>query len=507
MRSPRERDVAVVPVSPGGYPAAPFDPSEAYPELGVAPQPDCPNGVFAAVRELFRHMRLDVEHYSTPAWNPLGEIVRPGDTVLIKPNLVREFRETHAGHEDCLVTHASVLRAVAEYARKALNGRGRLIIADAPHNDADFSGVCRVSGLDALERHFAASSGLAIEVRDLRREAARKIDGVIVEHQALRGDPEGYVLVDLGSTSFFAEVPQRCAQLYGSEYDTSEIVRHHRDGRHAYLIAGTALKADVVISVPKLKTHKKVGITCNLKNLVGINGNKNLLPHYCRGPVSQGGDAHPRDSWRTQLEHHALAQFRRWFPRLGGARRHLAGPLKALGKAVFGDTNGQTVRSGNWHGNDTCWRMVLDLNRILIYADAAGKIHDRPQRRFLSVTDAVVAGEGDGPLNPTPRALNLLLGGFNPAAVDCVCAQVAGFDPARMQMIARAFGQDSHSIACFSAGEITIRSNVAAWCGPVDALPAINPPLRPHFGWAGAVERRKTARPTSGATGAMGAIA
>ncbi len=36
------------------------------------------------------------------------------------------------------------------------------------------------------------------------------------------------------------------------------------------------LVADVFINLPKLKTHKKCGLTVNLKSLVGINANKNL---------------------------------------------------------------------------------------------------------------------------------------------------------------------------------------------------------------------------------------
>ena len=41
-------------------------------------------------------------------------------------------------------------------------------------------------------------------------------------------------------------------------------------------------------------------------------------------------------------------------------------------------------------------------DRIAHYADATGRMHDTPQRRHLSLVDGIVAGEGDGPLDPDP---------------------------------------------------------------------------------------------------------
>ena len=53
------------------------------------------------------------------------------------------------------------------------------------------------------------------------------------------------------------------------------------------------IDADLVINVPKLKTHKKAGVTGALKNLVGINGNKEFLPHHRKGGAASGGDCYP----------------------------------------------------------------------------------------------------------------------------------------------------------------------------------------------------------------------
>src|SRR5438552_2282393 len=66
---------------------------------------------------------------------------------------------------------------------------------------------------------------------------------------------------------------------YGADYDIEYTNDHHTGERHEYAFSGTALNSGIVINLPKLKTHKKAGVTLSLKNLVGLNTDKNLLPH------------------------------------------------------------------------------------------------------------------------------------------------------------------------------------------------------------------------------------
>jgi hypothetical protein len=159
-----------------------------------------------------------------------------------------------------------------------------------------------------------------------------------------------------------------------------------------------------------------------------------------------------------------------------------------VGKRVFGDTNGGTIRSGNWHGNDTTWRMVIDLNRLLHYADDGGMLRERPQRRFFSVVDGIVAGEGNGPLDPTPRGAGLILAGDNPVAVDLACARLMGFDYQRIPMLREALAEHPLPLTRFGYEEIQTLSNderlrgrLADWRGRLLAF-------RPHFGWQDYVE-------------------
>lgn len=475
-----------------GYPTTPpYSPGEAYPEYPFEPRLVSaePNPAYAGVRQALRLLGLDEAHFGTPQWNPLGEVVQPGQTVVLKPNLVRDFRETRDGDEDCLITHGAIIRAVADYVLIALQGRGRLIVADAPQNDADFAGLRRIARLDELQAHYRDHSPVPLEVYDLRPEAARKINGVIVGHDTLPGDPAGYAKVDLGRRSMFAEVEHLCDRLYGAEYDMGELRRHHSGGVHEYLISRTILTADCVISLPKLKTHKKTGLTVSLKNLVGINGNKNWLPHHREGTPAEGGDQFADDGFMHRLERRMVAGFKRVFPFLGPLRQAIARPVKAMGSRVFGDTNVDAIRSGNWYGNDTTWRMVLDLNRILMYADAEGRLHDQPVRRLLTVADGIVGGEGNGPLDPTPRPAGVVLAGLNPVAIDLVSAHIMGLDRRRLPLLTRALTAHALPLVEFGYEQLTCLSDQPALQGRLEDLGETGLPFRPHFGWRGHVER------------------
>jgi hypothetical protein len=221
-------------------------------------------------------------------------------------------------------------------------------------------------------------------------------DAVSSGHDPLPGDPAGYVKVNLDRYSAFCEISHLCHLLYGSEYDPNEIRSHHDGRTHEYLISRTILGADCVINLPKLKTHKKTGITACMKNLIGINGNKNWLPHHRLGTLAQGGDQFADDGIRHRVERKVMACFRWLFPLLGPMRGIFAGPLQAVGARIFGDTNADTIRSGNWYGNDTAWRMVVDLNRILMYAGRDGLLQDSAARRMFCIVHGIVGGEGNG---------------------------------------------------------------------------------------------------------------
>src|SRR5262245_33688925 len=97
----------------------------------------------------------------------------------------------------------------------------------------------------------------------------------------------------------------------------------------------------------------------------------------------------------------------------------------ALGKLVGTDNN----YDGSWYGNDTVWRMALDLQRVLHYGATDGTLSNHVQRKVLTITDAIIAGQGDGPLSPTPIEFGIMTLGVNAAAVDWIHALLMGLVP------------------------------------------------------------------------------
>lgn len=478
--------------SHGGYPSEPpYSPGALYSEysFGSDALAEKANHAYEGVREALRLLKLDEEHYGQRDWNPLGEIIQLGNTVVLKPNFIRDFRETQPDLEDCVITHGAVIRAALDYVYIALKGKGRIIIADAPQSEADFEVIRRIAGLDEIQKFYCQYANFEVEVYDLRPERAKKVDGVIVGHERLPGDPSGYVKVNLGNHSMFAEVEHLCHLLYGSEYDTSEIRRHHTNGVHEYLISRTIIEADCVINLPKLKTHKKTGITVCMKNLVGINGNKNWLPHHRIGTPSQGGDQFADDGIRHRLERKAMGCFRRLFPLLGSMRGVLSRPLKIIGKSIFGDTNTDTIRSGNWYGNDTTWRMVIDLNRILMYADRNGNLQDRPARNIFNIVDGIIGGEGNGPLDPTPKPAGVIIAGENPVDVDLVCARLMRFDYKKIPLLCEAMVRHSLPVYSSKYDDVICRSSEPQFDKPLAQFNGVSLAFKPHFGWQDHIEK------------------
>jgi Domain of unknown function (DUF362) len=314
------------------------------------------------------------------------------------------------------------------------------------------------------------------------------VHGVPVDRYSRPGDPLGYVKIDLGENSEFADVPERAPRLYGAEYDISETGGHHTAGQHEYLVARSFLEADVVLNVPKWKTHKKSGITVWIKSVIGICGDKNWLPHHTEGTPAEGGDQFADSGAKQKLERRLVALTKRALLRGGPVRLRAGSVLRKAGTYVFGDTNRGTIRSGNWHGNDTIWRTVLDLHKCWIYADKQGVLQDTPQRRFMCIVDGIVSGEGNGPLAPSARQDGIVFAGSDPVAVDTTAAVLMGFDPERLKILMRAPKARGFTLTHTARTEIRCASNVEEWNGPLESLAE---PLdwAPHFGWVDYLER------------------
>ena len=120
----------------------------------------------------------------------------------------------------------------------------------------------------------------------------------------------------------------------------------------------TLLGADLIVSLPKLKTHHWAGVTLSMKNLFGV------VPGIAYG-------------WPKNVLH--------------------------------------------WAG---IHESILDICATV--------------RPHFVIADGIIAMEGDGPLNGTPKALNTILLADDPVTADSALAQLLGFNPWSIQHIREA---------------------------------------------------------------------
>lgn len=371
---------------------------------------------------------------------PFGALIPAGARVLIKPNFVLHHNQGSGGM-DPMITHGSVVRAVVKAALQA--DPSEVLVGDAPIQTCDFPALLKEAQLDSWSNELTKADPRFRGVKDFRRTIAKYVNGVRVAEEDLLPEDE-FVLFDLGADSLLEPITDDKDDFRVTCYDPRLMAKTHGRGRHRYLVARDVMTAEVVINLPKLKTHKKAGITCALKNLIGINGNKEYLPHHRLGGTDLGGDCYPGDSKVKRMLEYAADQQN--LADAGAKAKVWGGVATQLNRVLhlMGDELGI---EGSWSGNDTIWRTGLDLNRIMLYGDVDGSMGSSPQRRVVHLADAIVAGQGEGPLSPLPLPLGLLFAGNNPAVVDWFGARLLGYDPQLVPIVREAFGSFRWPIA------------------------------------------------------------
>lgn len=380
--------------------------------------------IYRMVAEVFYLLGLDRENYGTQEWNPLGEYVRPGDKVLVKPNLVMHKNPSGEGTE-CLYTQVPVVGAVIEFVLTALKGSGSIIVGDAPMQGCHFDELTEKGGYKSLIDSYR-KKGVDIVLRDFRNTVSDTVHGVIMEKELHQNES---VTVNLGEYSSFSGLSEeRIKNMRVTNYDPQILQEHHSAERHEYLVAREILEADVIINMPKPKTHRKAGMTAALKNLVGINCSKEYLPHHTRQSRKVHGDAFlHKDLFLRAADSFADRKCRaeklhRY--KMALIYRYIGGICRRIGQKK----THEQFSEGSWYGNDTIWRTILDLNKILQYADRNGNIRKERQRRFFNVGDMVISGEKDGPVNPSRKDVGIIIAGEDPCSFDEVVTALMGFD-------------------------------------------------------------------------------
>lgn len=348
------------------------------------------------VKEVLRKCFFDL---GLPIKNPLQNYIRPGNKVFIKPNWVASRWRESCLHRDTLysvITHPTVVEAIADFVSEALQGKGEIIIGDNPSIDADFEELMEFTKIYRIQNKYKVK----VTILDLRPLVCRDLKDYGKRTQMLEqmGDPFGGVEINLGKDSMFYGIdPTRFRGVFDEREET---ITSHTKETQLYTFAKSLYDADVYISVPKMKTHQKVGVTLNLKGLVGAILNKNQLVHWQVGYPEIGGDEY---SSKKDWEAGQIAKVK---------------------------------HRGAWAGNDTIWRMVVDLYKAMLLKN----------RVYFSVVDGIVAGEGQGPFCPTSKNANTIICGENLFAVDCVTARYMGFDPKKIKYLSYFLEQNKFNI-------------------------------------------------------------
>lgn len=328
--------------------------------------------------------------------NHLNQSDIKGKRVLLKPNLVKQ---NEAAWDDvCLFTHPNLilatLKVILECSPKSV------VVGDAPIQDCHWEKLFSkefYDEVDNLQKEFC----VPISIRDFRKVI---FDSSTNQFGKSKRTDDDYLIFDVGDRSWLEPITDETIKFRVTNYDPDRMKLSHAKGMHRYCVAKEIFESDIVITMPKTKTHRMACLTNSLKILVGMNGDKDYLPHHRIGAKDQGGDCYKNyNILRSTAE--KLLDF---------ANRHRGTfiflPVRFLVQVLWRisiPNRGETM-AATWYGNDTVWRMVMDLNLIASYGTKDGKMAMTPQRTIYTLCDAIVGGQKEGPLYPDPLASGVL---------------------------------------------------------------------------------------------------
>lgn len=424
------------------------------------------NHVYDMVREGFHMMGYDAEHWNTPEWNPLRDFVQSGDVVVIKPNMVLDKNLSGAG-TDCLFTHPSVVAPVIDYVIIALKGVGKIIVGDAPMQECNFDNLIERSGYKQMCEYYQNKlsdmygDNLELDLVDFRELKAVVSHGIYHSNVV---DSQG-IVVDMGQESeFCGESKEFFDSIRITNYDPNLLKEHHNLNKNEYCINTDILSADVVINMPKPKTHRKAGVTIALKNIVGINARKEYLPHHTNGSVSEGGDEYLEKSFVKKMRNRFIdkrnyyAQTKKMYK-----RAWLYVQLTRATNLLLRFTRKDKYTEGSWYGNDTITRTIVDLNKILFFADKQGVLQKTRQRKYLVIADMIISGEKDGPVAPSAKEVGLIAMGENPVCFDEAIAKIMGAKTEYIKTLWHARNAKGSCLLTEKGDEAYLLSNDARW--------------------------------------------
>lgn len=384
----------------------------------------------SSLRRIYKDHDLLLTKIASLFSNTLTEKEIAGKKVLLKPNWVRH--SANDLDELCMRTHNNFLLAVLDTILQLKPSS--VLIGDAPIQGCHWDKVVNDNLSEQIDS-LSTVHGIPVRIKDFRRVTFEPSKNNPLQERNPMSD---YLLFDIGKESFLEDITSNGKNKFRvTNYNPDRMTAAHRKGVHVYCITRELFEADVVISIPKVKTHQKTGITAALKNIVGLNGDKDYLPHHRLGGTGLGGDCYPGKNYLRYWSELCLDFANR---RQGKAAYWLGYKASRVLWKLSLPGRKHHISAG-WHGNDTTWRMVLDLNKIIIYGKRDGSLSREPQRQLYSLSDGIIGGQGDGPLKPEPSALGIIAFTNNAGMNDLAMAIVMGFDPMMIPLLKSVYSE------------------------------------------------------------------
>lgn len=392
-----------------------------------------------------------------------------GKFVLIKPNLVKHYQKSN--DEFCLTTNLNFVLNTLEVILE--EKPSRVMIADAPIQGCKWDNLIDKNFINRVQE-LSSKYSIEVIIKDFRRTIS-DFNELKIENDLKPLDD--YIIFDVGNKSFLEPITEKKNKFRVTNYNPDRLSLSHSKGVHKYCIAKDVFDADIILSLPKLKTHQKAGITCSLKNLVGLNGDKDFLPHHRIGGIGFGGDCYPGRNYLRRIAEFFLDKANRKIGKNWKYDFWLT--LFKITWRLSGKSNYHQIAAG-WYGNDTTWRMVLDINLIARYGTVEGKISANPQREIYSLCDGLVIGEGNGPLQPEPVIFGVIAYSQNSSLLDEAMAILMGFDASKIPLIVNSttlYDSDTY----INYNDVDLES--------INELENFSKRIKPAPGWVGFIEK------------------
>jgi len=455
-----------------------FNPSYKYPEYlwGEKELSTSINTIYDMVRCALFGIGLDKENYNKPNWNPLGKLIRPGNNILIKPNLIISDNDLiYSRTDNCIVTHPSIIRPLIDYILIATKKECNITIGESASPGCDIERLINGLGFDRLIE-FYRKKNINIKFKDFRLVKLYK-------HKYIYGDlKDNYKIINLKESSAFYNLLQNDKRFGNPDWGVRRVVPHFNKYKCEYVIPNEILESDVIISVPKIKTHCKTLLTAALKNSFGMVAHKDWLPHYMEGSIEEGGDEYIKKNIYRKLITHFLFKIR-YLSESSALNYYFFILLSRIAfKLISIICNEDNFYFGSFYGNDTLHRAISDINKIIFYADKNGKIKNVMQRKCFYCGDMIIGGEGEGPLKCKPRKSGIIIVGFNPIFFDIAVANIMGYEINKIKIIQKLL-EDPFWLNFSDKNNYIFYSNYNSWNNVSEIKRNISLNYEPPYGW------------------------